>query len=595
MSSYKNYSEKELVDRISELESEIKKLKSRKKYGLVWEDKPEDVVLQCEKQFPVLKEIKDRKIVTDNTSRTNLLIEGDNYHALSVLNYTHKGKIDVIYIDPPYNTGNKSWKYNNDYVEKDDSFKHSKWISFIHKRISLAKNLLSDQGIILFAIDDYEIHTSRLIFDSIFGENNRLGTITVVHNPGGRSDDRFIATAHEYLLVYANNSQSAKINLLPFNQEQKDEFKFEDSISKFKTQSFIRTGSNSMRADRPNMFFPIFINEKTLEISTEYKNEYREILPIDPQGNERIWRWGKDTVDSKKETEFIVKFDIKKNKYSISCKKRLLDVSNEGKKPKTFWNEPKYNASSWGTILLQNILGGDKLFNYPKSLYAVKDAVHISSKNDSIILDFFAGSGTTGHAVMELNKEDGGNRQYILCTNNENNICEEVTYERLKRVIKGYKNKKGEKVEGLGGNLEYLKCEYIDKTRHTDNMKIRLMKACTEMLCLKENTFNLEKEVKDADILMYRIYSGIKIDDTGNSQKHHVGIYYDLDDSYLEDMRNDLKDYQDTHKTAYIFSLRSVSDFIDDYRKWKGINIEEVPQKILEIYESIYKRNSCTK
>jgi len=203
--------EKELLARISELELEIKKLKD-KKYGLIWEDKPEDVVLQCQENIPILKEIKNRKIVSDNSELNNLLIEGDNYHTLSVLNYTHKGKVDVIYIDPPYNTGNNSWRYNNDYIEKDDAFKHSKWVSFIYKRIKLAKNLLSDGGIILFTIDDYEIHTSRLIFDSIFGESNRLGTITIVHNPGGRSDDKFIATSHEYMLFYSNNSDIATIN-----------------------------------------------------------------------------------------------------------------------------------------------------------------------------------------------------------------------------------------------------------------------------------------------------------------------------------------------------------------------------------------------
>jgi adenine-specific DNA-methyltransferase len=231
-------------------------------------------------------------------------------------------------------------------------------------------------------------------------------------------------------------------------------------------------------------------------------------------------------------------------------------------------------------------------FTYPKPSLLLKKIINSVPDKNIKILDFMAGSGTTGHAVMELNKEDGGSRQYILCTNNENNICEEVTYERLKRVIKGYKNKKGEQVEGLGGNLEYLKCEYIDKTRHTDNMKMRLMRACTEMLCLKENTFELDQEVKDGETLIYRIYNGIKINKDGNKEKQYVGIYYDLDDSYIDDMRGDLKKHENAHKTAYIFSLRNVADYIDDYRKWRGINIEEVPQKILEIYETIYKRNS---
>ncbi|HOM78006.1 MAG TPA: site-specific DNA-methyltransferase, partial [bacterium] len=180
-----------------ELIALVEKLESRKKYGLVWDEErtKEQFEKESENALPVLKEIKSKEIKTDPTKPTNILIEGDNYHALSVLNYTHQGKIDVIYIDPPYNTGNKSWKYNNEYVEKDDAFKHSKWLSFMSKRLRLAKNLLKDDGIMMVAIDDYECHTLRLLIDEIFGEDNRLGTIVVVHNPGGRSDDKFIATS----------------------------------------------------------------------------------------------------------------------------------------------------------------------------------------------------------------------------------------------------------------------------------------------------------------------------------------------------------------------------------------------------------------
>jgi len=230
---------------------------------------------------------------------------------------------------------------------------------FIYKRIKLAKNLLSDGGIILFTIDDYEIHTSRLIFDSIFGESNRLGTITIVHNPGGRSDDKFIATSHEYMLVYSNNSDRATINNLPFKEEQKESFKLKDSISKYKLQSFIRTGSNSRKEDRPNLYYPIYINKITLECSIEKVKGWEEVFPIDSEGNNRVWRWGKDTTKNNLSTEFVVKFS--KNKYNIFSKKRLLEKAGEGYKPKTFWNEPKYNASSWGTILLQSILGKEYL------------------------------------------------------------------------------------------------------------------------------------------------------------------------------------------------------------------------------------------
>jgi adenine-specific DNA-methyltransferase len=199
--------------------------------------------------------------------------------------------------------------------------------------------------------------------------------------------------------------------------------------------------------------------------------------------------------------------------------------------------------------------------------------------------------GTTGHAVLRLNNEDNGNRKFILCTNNENKICEDVTYLRFKKILTKNQNSTG---ESFSENLTYLKCDFIDRTRHSDNMKMRLMRACTEMLCLKENTFQLEKEVNYGDTLMYKIFSGMKVEN-GIVKKHVVGIYYDLDDSCLDDMRADLKSYGDLEKTAYIFSLRNVDDFIDDYRKWKGINIEEIPQKILEIYEAILKNNSRNK
>src|SRR3989344_8604909 len=175
---YSEFSKEELIKLVTKQDKEL----DSKKYGLIWdrEKEPEQVVLDCENNLPIVERMKDKEIKT-NDSDDNIFIEGDNYHSLSVLNYTHKGKIDFIYIDPPYNTGNKSWKYNNDYVEKEDAFRHSKWLSFMSKRIRLAKNLLSDNGIIVVAIDDYEHHTLRLLMDEYFGEENRLGTITVVH------------------------------------------------------------------------------------------------------------------------------------------------------------------------------------------------------------------------------------------------------------------------------------------------------------------------------------------------------------------------------------------------------------------------------
>ena len=196
--------EKELLQEIENLRSQVEKLKQRKKYGIVWdaEREPEKVVLDCRKKLPILVEDKKKEIKGNGEDLVNLLIEGDNYHTLSVLNYTHKGKIDVIYIDPPYNTGNKSWKYNNHYVEKEDTFKHSKWINFMEKRLKLARNVLRDDGVICITIDEYEQAPLRLLCDEIFGESNYLGTVCIRNNPSGRTRKSSISLQHEYALFY---------------------------------------------------------------------------------------------------------------------------------------------------------------------------------------------------------------------------------------------------------------------------------------------------------------------------------------------------------------------------------------------------------
>ncbi len=601
----------ELIARIKELETELTQLKSRKKYGLIWEDKPEDVVLQCVKQIPVLKEIKNRKIVTDNTSPTNLLIEGDNYHALSVLNYTHKGKIDVIYIDPPYNTKNKDFIYNDKIVDPEDSFKHSKWLSFMEKRLMLAKELLKDSGVVFVSIDDNEQAQLKILCDSIFGYRNFVSQVVWHNNVKGRQMDLYIKNTCEYILVYAKSISLLDSNLI-IDKVSTDNLEH-DGISFYKKDYPLHNGTADFHINnRPNLAYSIYYNnlsKKVVAVDEKIKTKngyiiseptrkdliktgYIRIIPKfnTKYNNQRVWRWGQEKFLKEYKSELL--FVEEPDGYYIYQKKRYEDDGGFEKKFKNYINID----GGAGKKELLNILG-DKLFNNPKPSTLIKSLISMFGKNSDIILDFMAGSGTTGHAVMELNKEDGGNRQFILSTNNgdeksDHKICEEVTYERLKRVIKGYKNKKGEKVKGLGGNLEYLKCEYIDKTRHTDNMKMRLMRVCTEMLCLKENTFNLEKEVKDGETVMYKIFSGVRVINDGTTQKQYVGIYYDLDDSYLEDMRAELKKYGDAHKTAYIFSLRNVADYIDDYRKWRGIDIEEVPQKILEIYETIYKRNS---
>ncbi len=447
----KNWTKEELL-------SEIKKLKKRKKYGVVWENKPENVAQLCNDKLPILIEEKNKKIKKNNENYINFLVEGDNYHALSVLNYTHKASIDVIYIDPPFNTGSTAWRYNNYYVDQEDAFKHSKWISFMYKRIKLVKKLLKQSGIFICAIDDYECHDLRGLLDEIFGEDNRLGTVTVLHNPGGRQDDKFFATAHEYMLIYSKNKKFAKVGHLEITEKKLKEYKYSDEFGRYKLREFRRSGSNSRRKDRPKLWYPIYIEPKTLDISVDSKNGYQKILPFDPKGLERVWRWGPHSLMERKKKYIYVKKDLLG--YALYVKEREGD--HEGEKPKTYWDKPKYSAVN-GTNELKKIfsdqLGIEKIFDYPKSPYLIYDILKITSDKKSVILDFFAGSGTTAQAVLQLNKDDGGERRFIIGTNNEvgpkllkemekkgkseveiekQGICRRVCYPRIKRVMEGY-------------------------------------------------------------------------------------------------------------------------------------------------------------
>ncbi len=558
---------------LTEIECLKKELKKNKRYGLVWEDKPEDVVEVCKTKLPVLKEVKSKEIMTDKDKSVNLLIEGDNYHALSVLNYTHAKKIDVIYIDPPYNTGNKSWKYNNSYIEKDDTFKHSKWLSFISKRLLLSRELLRDSGIIIVTIDDYEVGNLRPLMDRVFGEDNRLGLITIVHNPRGRSDDLYFATSHEYALIYARNAKKTKTYKLRLTEEQVENFQFEDEISRYRLLPLKRTGSNSTPKERPNLFYPIYFNPQTLQLDVEKIAGFMQILPLDSDGGKRVWRWGKQTFMERVLTEIVVRGE--KGSFNIFAKDRI----KEGRKPKTVWSDPKYDASSHGTILLMNILGVRKSFEYPKSLYAVKDLleVTVAERKNATILDFFAGSGTTGHAVMQFNKEDGGNRKFILCTNNEDNngtgykIAEDICYPRIKKVIKGYINLKGKKEKGLGGNLKYFKTDFVD-AEPTDKNKIKLTKQATEMLCVKEGTFE-----KDLDQKNFKVFK---------NTDHYTGIIFDQ--IAIPEFKKAIQSIK-AKFSVYIFSLGD-DTFDEEFEDMKQkVQLSPIPEAILRVYRRIFK------
>ena len=556
-----------------DLVNEIIRLQKHKKYGLVWEDKVEDVVEQCKTELPVWEEVEEYEIKLNPHRSTNLLIEGDNYHTLSVLNYTHKGKVDLIYIDPPYNTGNYSWKYNNRYVEREDSFRHSKWLSFMARRLELSKPLLKSSGLIVVTIDDYEIGPLRLLMDEIFGEQNRLGLITIMHNPGARTDDQFFATAHEYALAYGRSQGNTTTFKLPLTDEQKEIYNLEDNISHYKLAQFRRGGSNSTPNERPNLFYSIFYNSQTGEISLDKKKDSVEIIPLDNQGNKRVWRWSKQTFEERKHTEIVVK-KRPNNKFAFYTKDRI----KEGRTPKTVWVDPKYDAASHGTKLLHKILGKRKSFDYPKSLYAVKDILKIGvqGKKEALILDFFAGSGTTGHALMEMNKEDEGNRKFILATNNEDNnkdgrkIASDICYPRLKKVIEGY-NIGNEWIKGLGGNLKYFRTSFIPAVS-TDKNKFLLTKKLIEILCVREETFEFVTEGGG-----FKVYKG---------NDHYTGIIFDP--LVIENFKKTISKI-DSPFRVYVFSFAD-DNFAEEFFEIRDkVTLMPLPEGILRVYRRILK------
>jgi adenine-specific DNA-methyltransferase len=457
-------------------------LNKQKKYGLVWEDKPEDVEERLRDELPVLKEVKERFIPSDDPEAPNhILIEGDNLEALTALTYTHAGKIDVIYIDPPYNTGNKDFVYNDSFVDSEDSFRHSKWLSFMSKRLKLAKGLLSDKGVIFISIDDNEQAQLKLLCDEVFGGNNFITNITWQSTAGSNTGNEIVTTT-EYVLVYTANRLKAHFDGQPPSD---DTFKFKDEHyndrGKYTLDKLDRRRVGGHYSEALN--FPIEMPDGTLRY---------------PGGGSNIndgWNylWSKTKIQWGIENDFIV-FKKSKDDWSVYCKRYQL-VDNTNKKVdrttpyRNLITSDLFNTAQ-GTAEIASIFN-ERPFAFPKPSGIIKFLLSTTVKTtpNSTILDFFAGSGTTLHATMQLNAEDGGHRKCILVTNNENNICEEVTYERNKRVINGYTTPKGEAVEGLKSNtLRYYKTDFVSRDQSAKNMRA-LVAASTDLLCIKNDIY----------------------------------------------------------------------------------------------------------
>ena len=442
-------------------------LSERKKYGLVWEEKPEDVEEVMREQLPVLAEVKERAIVASAPSAPNhILIEGDNLHALTCLTYTHSNKVDVIYIDPPYNTGNKDFVYNDRFVDKEDAFRHSKWLSFMEKRLRIAKGLLGDKGVIFISIDDNEFANLKLLCDEIFGERNCLATV-VQKSRDSISGDLLFSPNHNYLLVYAKKQECV------FNE--RDIFRIPVVVD----ESKFKNPDNDPRG-------PWKLNPVDGPGGARKGNPYYEFLGITGS-----YRYSKEMMQKYYDDGLIVK---RRNslgkKYFLSQAK-----AKKGVPPTTpFW--AFFSAEQFGTAEsakneLSQILGRkDHGFETVKPSQMLSEIIFQATKDNSIVLDFFAGSGTTLQATLEVNSEYGGKRTCILVTNNENGICEKVTYERNRRVIQGYTNAKGEAVPGLQDNsLRYYKTEFVPRRPSPRNARA-LMAASVDLLCVKNDLYD---------------------------------------------------------------------------------------------------------
>ena len=587
--NYDDWSKEELI-------KELRRIKETK-YGLVWHrDLPEekiDVLINPDartpnemfpnemagKPFPVLKEVATKEIDTVKNGPVNLLIQGDNYHSLAVLNFTHAESVDLIYIDPPYNTGNDDFIYNDKFVPKEDDFRHSKWLSFIEKRLKLAKLLLKPSGAIFISIDDNEQAQLRMLCDEIFGENNFIANIPRRTKSAGKTTDT-ISLNHDYVLAYAKDRSAVKFQAILID----------DKAYKYKDEYYSERGpyALSQTLDYDSLSYSAALDYE-LELGGHkfYAGGSKKSFLARKAGKHRssdwTWRWGKELVKFGNENEFIVvkkgkgglpriytktyfKVGIEKEngKYKIVPIDRTKNLSTLDLMESTYSNDVAKKD-------IRAIFGASAEFAYPKPVALIKYLVRSIYGTNLTVLDFFAGSGTTAQAVLELNKEDGGNRRFILCTNNENSIATDICYPRLKKIIQGYKDGSGKKIEGFGGNLKYYTCGFVE-AEPTDRNKRKLVNESTEMLCIKENAFELVQDKGD-----FKIFK--------NNEKYVGIIFYE---EAIDDYKKAIGKIKG-HFNTYVFSLGDDphEGRFDDVKD--KVSLCAIPEVVLKVYREIFK------
>lgn len=590
-------------EQVQALLEPIKVLSSQRRYGLVWEEPTsgaydaEGVEKVLQDHYPFLKEEKNKIIEKDLDKPNNLLIEGDNLHALQALQYTHKGRVDVIYIDPPYNTGNRDFVYNDRFVDAEDSWRHSSWLSFMNKRLRLARELMSDDGVIFISIDDNEMAQLKLLCDQVFGEQSFIGNLIWRCRTGSNDSGNNFSINHEYILIYEK-----KVGSVRFKGVEKDLSKYQN-IDNDKNGPWVKDNPTAASGTKTSQFGIV--------------NPYTEEVYFPPIG--RYWAFGKKRVKEWTDSGKLV-FPKEKNQ-NFYLKKYIHELKNKElpNSSTLFVDEERFYTSN-GTKQMKEIFPEGSGFNYPKPTKLIKRIIKLLPNPNALILDFFAGSGTTGHAVMELNKEDGGNHQFILCTNNEVNedkeieqlvelghveafsgrkrtkkhkawveefnqfkesetyadflnsdtykdlgIARAVTYERLKRVINGYTTPKGKDVEGIANNLRYFTVELKKASQDEAFDSYRLIKDTVDIIRIKEDLYADER---------WELLDGI---DVVHMEDENKSIRIVLDSDVLdEDVEAVLETFDKDGKEHKIYTSYK------GHLEYGNVKRERLPEEILK-------------
>lgn len=605
-------SKKDILNKIKSLEGLsqderaylVNLVNTKKKYGLVWEDKPEDVEEQLRTKLPVLQEVKERAIINDavtlravegsnqepKTNPNHILIEGDNLHALTALTFTHENKIDLIYIDPPYNTGNKDFIYNDHYVDKEDAYRHSKWLAFINRRLNVAHRLLSDDGVIFISIGSDELAQLTLLCNELFGEDNNLGIVSRYQKKGSDKGNYF-SPSIDYILAYAKN----KSNVSSFSKPIDDsKFKLIETEGERKGEIYEASKSlyQSSLDSRPNQRYYVECPDGQLVIPPG--NIYPEVKKdgsfVKPLNNEdKCWRWSYDSYLKQKDLLVFKKtkktplVDEKGNqaKWNLYTKRYLKDAQAKGNVP------PNVIDNCFNTLGTNRLKDYDLKFSFSKPKELIQYLVNITGKKDDItILDFFAGSGTTMDAVIELNNLDNATRKAIIVTNNEGEICDTVTYPRVKRIIEGYTNEKGKEMPSFpNNNLFMYKTAFVDREPSLQN-KRQLTQLATELLCIKEDCY-IEVTSTIGDEAWHKLFT--------NNQGQYVYVIYD--DMYIEEAVETLtafvtKQAPESKIKVYVFANGQYAYHEEFEEIAVSITLAALPDAIYKAYQNVLPKEN---